>query len=116
MGRDGPTFRDKGTEVLSLSWDKGTTGQAQNLAKGLEGPEQPVKIQDGIWDFDSLSLPVQRDKTGESRRGCSKAGKGRIKNRKGHSNTGKYVLKQANEVLNEVLQQEILSFFLKILI
>ena len=30
-GRDSATFRDKGTEVPQLSWDKGTKGQAQNL-------------------------------------------------------------------------------------
>ena len=42
-GRDGATFRDKGTEIPSLSRDKGTTGEAQNLATG--------------WDFDSLSCP-----------------------------------------------------------
>ena len=33
-GRDSATFRDKGTEIPSLSRDKGTTGQAQNLATG----------------------------------------------------------------------------------
>jgi hypothetical protein len=32
------TCRDKGTEVPSLSRDKGTTGQAQNLATGRDGP------------------------------------------------------------------------------
>ena len=37
-GRDSATFRDKGTEVPSLSRDKGTTGQAQNLATGRDGP------------------------------------------------------------------------------
>ena len=36
-GRDSATFRDKGTEVPSLSRDKGTTGQAKNLAKGRDG-------------------------------------------------------------------------------
>ena len=36
-GRDCATFRDKGTEEPSLSRDKGTTGQAQNLATGREG-------------------------------------------------------------------------------
>ena len=48
MGRDSATFREKGTEVPSLSWDKGTTGQAKNLAKGRDsqnsgqdGPGQP---------------------------------------------------------------------------
>ena len=40
-GRDSAIFPDKGTEVPSLSWDKGTTGQAKNLAKGRDGPGQP---------------------------------------------------------------------------
>ena len=35
-GRDSATFRDNGTEVPSLSRDKGTTGQAQNLATGRD--------------------------------------------------------------------------------
>ena len=66
MGRDNKTFRDKGTEVPSLSRDRGTTGQAKNLAKGREGPGQP-KFGTGrvgiakIWDG-------MRDKTGQSRK------------------------------------------------
>ena len=36
-GRDSATFRDKGTEISSLSRDKGTTGQAQNFATGRDG-------------------------------------------------------------------------------
>ena len=36
-GRDGATFRDKGTEISTLSRDKGTTGQAQKLATGRDG-------------------------------------------------------------------------------
>ena len=36
-GWDITTFRDKKTEVPSLSWDKGTTGQAQILAMGRDG-------------------------------------------------------------------------------
>ena len=39
-GWDSATFRDKGTEVTSLSWDKGTTGQAENLAMGQNRPGQ----------------------------------------------------------------------------
>ena len=39
-GWDSTTFWDNGTEVSSLSRDKGTTGQAQNLAKGRDGPGQ----------------------------------------------------------------------------
>ena len=50
MERDRATFRDKGTEVCSLSRDKGTTGQAQNLATGRGGLGQPVKIRDGARD------------------------------------------------------------------
>ena len=40
-GQDSATFWDKRTEVPSLSRDKGTTGQAKNLAKGRDGPGQP---------------------------------------------------------------------------
>ena len=36
-GRDSTTFRDNGTEISSLSRDKGTTGQAQNFATGRDG-------------------------------------------------------------------------------
>ena len=49
-----PGQRDSGTEVLSLSRDKGTTGQAQNLATGRAGT---AKIWDGT-----------RDKTGQSKK------------------------------------------------
>ena len=40
-GRDSATFQDNGSEVPSLSRDKGTTGQDKNLAKGRDGPGQP---------------------------------------------------------------------------
>ena len=40
-GQDGATFWDKGTEVPSLSRDKGTMGQAKNIAKGRDGMGQP---------------------------------------------------------------------------
>ena len=69
-GQDSATFWDNGMEVPLLSRDKGTTEQAQNLAKGRDGPGQPkpgtgragtAKIRDGT-----------RDKTGQSRKGCSK--------------------------------------------
>ena len=48
-GRDSATFRDKGTEIPSLSRDKGTTGQAQNLATGRDGTGfwQPVPSRPG---------------------------------------------------------------------
>ena len=70
--RDSGSFQDKGTEVPSLCWNKGTTGQAKNLAKGQDGPGQPkfgtgragtAKIRDGT-----------RDKTGQSRKGRTKTG------------------------------------------
>ena len=75
-----PGQRDTGTEVPSLSRDKGTTGQAKNLAKGRDGPGQPnfetglagtAKIRDGT-----------RDKTGQGRKECSKTGKGCSKTEK----------------------------------
>jgi catalase len=50
MGCDSATFQDKGTEVPSLSRDKGKTGQAQNLTKERDGQGQSVKIQEGTWD------------------------------------------------------------------
>ena len=37
-GQVSATFWDKGTEVPSLSRDKGTTGQAQNFTTGRDGP------------------------------------------------------------------------------
>ena len=43
MGRDSSTFWNKGTELLSLSRDKGTTGQAQNLVMGRNGPSHTIK-------------------------------------------------------------------------
>ena len=43
-GRDSATFRDNGTEVSLLSRDKGTMGQAQNLATGRDRPGQSLKI------------------------------------------------------------------------
>ena len=36
-----PGQRDNGTEVPSLSRDKGPTGQPQNLTTGRDGPGQP---------------------------------------------------------------------------
>jgi hypothetical protein len=66
-GRDSATFRDKGTEVPSLSRDKGTS---QKSWQGTDGPGQPkfgtgqagtAKIRDGT-----------RDKTGQGRKGRSK--------------------------------------------
>ena len=70
-GRDSVTFRDKGTEAPSLSRDKGTTGQAKNLAKVWCGPGQPkfgtgragiAKNRDGTGDKTEQS---RRSKTGK---------------------------------------------------
>ena len=83
-----PTKRDSAT-----FWDKGTTEQAQKLAKRWGGLGQPVKIREGtIPDFDSLSLPVPREKMEKSRRGLPKKGIGLFK-------TGKDGLKQENDAL-----------------
>ena len=79
-GRDSETFQDNGTEVPSLSRDKGTTGQAKNFAKGRDRSAQP-KAGTG-----RDSQKPGRD-TGQSR-------KGRSKTEKGCSKTEKDVLKQ----------------------
>ena len=70
-GRDSETFRDNGTDIPSLSRDKGTTGQAKNLAKGRDGS---AKIRDGT--------AKNRDKTGQSRKGRSITRKGCSKTEK----------------------------------
>ena len=67
-GRDSATFRDKGTEVPSMSRDKGTTGQAQNLAMGRDGPGQPVKIWDGTRDG-TITIFLSKSGTGQGRDG-----------------------------------------------
>ena len=108
-GQDSATFWDKGTEVRSLSRDKGTTGQAQNLTKGQDGSGQPVKIQDmtrewTVHHFDSLSRPIPGDKTGQSRKVHSKTGKGRINSGKGHTKTEKDVLNQEKMFLNRKMK------------
>ena len=51
MGQDSTTFWGKGTEVPSLSQDKGTTGQAQNLAIRWEGTGHSINIRDGTRDL-----------------------------------------------------------------
>ena len=38
-GQDSATYWNKGTEVSSLSRDKGTMGQAKNLTKGRDGTQ-----------------------------------------------------------------------------
>ena len=84
-GRDSETFRDNGTEIPSLSRDKGTTGQAKNLAKGRDGSGQPKSGTERAGT--AKNRDGTRDKTGQSR-------KGRYKTEKGCSKTGKDVLKQ----------------------
>ena len=79
MKRDSATFWDKGTEVPSLSRDKGTTGQAKNLVKGLDGPGQPKSGTGRVGT---------RDKMVQSRKGCS----------------GKDVVKQEKDVLKEIFR------------
>ena len=69
MRRDSATFRDKGTEVPSLSWDKGTTGQAKNLAKSWDGPGKP-KLGTGRAGI-AKNRDGTQNKMGESRKGRS---------------------------------------------
>ena len=64
MGRDSATYWDKGTEVPSLSRDKGTTGQAQNLATGQDGPGQPINIRYGTW-YGTITIFLSRSGTGQ---------------------------------------------------
>ena len=107
-GRDSATFRDSRTGNFffpSLSRDKGTAGQAQNLATGRDGPGEP-KFGTGRAGTAKIRAGT-RDKTRQSRRGRSKIGKQ-------CSKTEKVVLKQENDVLkqeNDVQKQEIWSFF-----
>ena len=68
MGCDSATFQDKGTEVPSMSRDKGKTGQAQNLAKGRDGPGQPVTIWDGTRD-ETITNFLSKSVTGQGRDG-----------------------------------------------
>ena len=63
MGQESATFRDQGAKIHPLSRDKGTTGQAQNLACQGTGRARTAKNWDGT-----------RDKTGRSRKGRSKTG------------------------------------------
>ena len=56
---------------------KGTMEPAQNLAKGPDGPRQPLKIHDKTWDgtvqdFDSLSCPVLSCGTKQAQAGAGK--------------------------------------------
>ena len=46
-----------------MSRDKGTTGQAQNLAMGQDGPEQFVKILDGTRDG-TIAIFLSKSGTG----------------------------------------------------
>ena len=65
-GRDRPTNQDKGTDVSSLSRENGTTGQAQNLAMGRDGPGQSVKIWDGTRDG-TITIFLSKSGTGQGR-------------------------------------------------
>ena len=62
-GRDSATFWHKGTEVPSFSREKGTTGQAQNLATGRDRPGQPVKMQDKTW-YGTITLLLSKSGMG----------------------------------------------------
>ena len=53
-GRDSATFRDKGTEVSLLSWDKGTTGQVKILPRDGTGRDSLSKSGTGRGTGQSL--------------------------------------------------------------
>ena len=53
-GRDSATFPDKGTEIPSLSQDKGTMGQAQNFAAGWDSQSKPGMGHGMGHGFDTL--------------------------------------------------------------
>ena len=73
MEQDSATFWDKGPEAPSLFRDKGTMGQAKNIAKGRDRPGQP---KFGTGHAGTAKIPDgTRDKTGQSRKGRSKTGK-----------------------------------------
>ena len=71
MGWDSATFWDRGTKVSSLSLNKGTPGQAQNLAMGRDSQDSLSKsrmgrnaerdVSDGPdFDWQSDNLPYFR--------------------------------------------------------
>ena len=65
-GRDSATFQDEGKEVFSFYRDKGTTGQAQNLSTGRDGPGQ---LNSGTGRAGTAKIRDRtRDKTGQSRK------------------------------------------------
>ena len=75
-------FVTKGQKFLHCP---GTKRQAQNLAKGRDGPVR----------YEILTVcPVPRDKTGQRRKGHSKTGKGRSK-------TENDALKKENDILKQ---------------
>ena len=80
MGWDSATSPEKGTEVPSLSRDKGTTGQAKNLAKGRDGSGQPKSRTERAGT--AKNLDRTQDKTVQSRKGHSKTEKGCSKTEK----------------------------------
>ena len=50
-----------------MSQNKGTTGQAQNLAMGQDGPGQSVKIWDGTqdWTITTFSVKIKGQDAGQ---------------------------------------------------
>ena len=86
-GRDSATFRDEGKKVPSLSQDKGTKEQAQNLAKGRDRPGQPIIIWDGMRDrtvqgFDSCPIPSHTTKQDRAENDVLKQKKDVLKQKK----------------------------------
>ena len=82
MEQDSANFRDKGTEVPSLSQGKGTTGQAQNIAKGQDGLGEPVKFHGMVQDFDRCPVPSRKTKRDRAEKHVLKLKKDILKQKK----------------------------------
>ena len=85
-------FWTKGQKFLLCPGTKGQQDELKILQR--DGPGRESLSNSGMGhgtgrDFDSLSRPVPRDKTGQSRKGHSKTKKGCSKTVKGHSKTEK---------------------------
>ena len=99
MGWHSATFRDNGTEVSSLSRDKGTTGKAKNLTKRRDGPGQS-KFGPGRAGTAKI-----RDGTGRDSQNSGRDGLGRPKSGTGRGTkrdrAEEDVLKQEKDVHNQ---------------
>jgi hypothetical protein len=87
-GQDSANFWEKGQNFLHCPGTKGQRDRLKILPTDGTNQDSMSKSKYGtVQDFDCLSRPVLRDKTGQSRKGRSITGKG-------CSKTKKKVLKQ----------------------